>query len=121
MKRKIRNWIIKKLVGKKWFEDCELLTLEKYGLQCMIDYFTKFPVKYEGEERDLERMRLCIKLIDIIIEEPYNCKVNLRNMKRFTEWTDTEHPEYFGDYLYLLKATNLYYELRKNWTKNWWV
>ena len=121
MKRKIRNLIIKMLVGKKWFEDCELLTLEKYGLQCMIDYFTKFPVKYEGEDRDLERMKLCIRLIDIIIEEPYNFKVNLKNRYRFTAWSDTEHPEYFNDYLYLLKAKNLYYELRKNWTNNWWI
>ena len=112
-----------------------LLKLEQSKLKEMKAYFeTKFVRETFDHENDIKWISICIKLIDIIIEsnvydtpEEVNKYVNIRNMKRFyrlkkgTTWDKVEnHVKHWPNDLRILKAENLYYEIRKHYTRGWW-
>lgn len=80
---------------------------------------------------DIRWISICIKLLDIIIDEPEDQRyVNTRNMWRFIKPTDyvkgvkKENVEqYYKSYpqdLRWVKAEHLYYEIRKRYTSGWW-
>ena len=106
-----------------------LMTLEKEKLINMANYFSKSRLVV-GWENDVKWINYCIKLINIIIEDdfPYNKvdahKINFKNVKRFYnrhELTNNDMEDsYIKNMIYTLKAENLYYEIRKNYTRNWW-
>lgn len=48
----------------RWYEYSQLYQTLRFFLQNMIRYFEGSRVQYVGIERDIEYMRLCIKLID---------------------------------------------------------
>ena len=89
------------------------LQIEKARLEEMIYYFENCGFAQHGE--DIRWMKKCVKLLEIMIEEPItNTSVNIRNANRFGEFGN---PAYF---LYLKKASDLYYEIRKRHTDSWW-
>lgn len=109
-----------------------LLKLERSKLEEMKSYFeTKFVRETFEHENDIKWIGICIKLIDIIVdqseEHPY---VNTNNLWRFIRSTDcvkgvekkdVEH--YYKSYpqdLRWIKAEYLYYEIRKRYTSHWW-
>lgn len=111
-----------------------LLKLEQAKLREMKAYFeTKFVRETFDHENDIKWIDICIKLIDVILEEdiessdnvPY---VNIRNMQRFYRlrdksitWDKVEkHVKRWPNDLRVLKAENLYYEIRKEYTRGWW-
>jgi hypothetical protein len=80
---------------------------------------------------DIRWIGICIKLIDIIVNEPEEHPyVNTQNIWRFirptdyvkgVEKEDVEH--YYKSYpqdLRWVKAEHLYYEIRKFYTSRWW-
>ena len=107
-----------------------LLRLEQAKLQEMANYFVKQQDWFD-HTNDLKWINICIRLIDIIVdypeEHPY---VNTQNIWRFirptdyvkgVEKVDVEH--YYNSYpqdLRYVKAEHLYYEIRKQYTGNWW-
>ena len=48
----------------RWYEYSQLYQTLRFLLQNMIKYFESSRTQYVGMERDIEYMRLCIKLID---------------------------------------------------------
>lgn len=106
-----------------------LMTLEKEKLINMANYFSKSRLVV-GWENDVKWINYCIKLINIIIEDDFPVRnnedkyVNLRNVKRFYnchELTNNDMEDsYIKNMIYTLKAENLYYEIRKNYTRKWW-
>ena len=98
----------------------------------MKNYFeSKFSRETFDHENDIKWISICIKLLDIIIDEPEgHSYVNTRNMWRFirntklakgVEKEDVEH--YYKSYpqdLRWVKAEYLYYEIRKRYTSHWW-
>ena len=112
-----------------------LLKLERSKLKEMKNYFeSKFSRETFDHENDIKWIGICIKLIDIIIEsnvydtpEEVNKYVNTRNMKRFyhlgkgVTWDKVEeYVKHWPNDLRILKAENLYYEIRKHYTRGWW-
>lgn len=106
-----------------------LMVLEREKLKNMAEYFSKSRLVV-GWENDVKWINYCIKLIDIIIDDDFPLHnsedkyVNFRNIKRFywrNELSDYDmKSRYIKDIVYTLKAENLYYEIRKNYTRNWW-
>lgn len=106
-----------------------LMTLEKEKLINMANYFSKSRLVV-GWENDVKWINYCIKLINIIIEDDFPDnkvgvhKINFKNVKRFYnrhELTNNDMEDsYIKNMIYTLKAENLYYEIRKNYTRNWW-
>ena len=110
-----------------------LLRLEQSKLREIKSYFeTKFVRETFDHENDIKWIDICIKLIDVILEEdiesfdnvPY---VNIRNMRRFyrlgkrVTWDKVEsYVKKWPNDLRVLKAENLYYEIRKEYTRGWW-
>lgn len=112
-----------------------LLELERSKLEEIKAYFeTKFVRETFDHENDIKWIGICIKLIDIITEssvydtpEEVNKYVNTRNIKRFyhlgkgVTWDKVEeHVKQWPNDLRILKAENLYYEIRKHYTRGWW-
>lgn len=114
-KRKLIRAVIK---GYDW--DYEyLLALEKAKLENMRDYFATSKIAV-GNEREAERIALCVRLLDIMIEEPiYYGYVNCNNAFRFGVSADFSG-EFVRSTLRICKAEQLYYKLRANWTGYWW-
>lgn len=103
-----------------------------------------------SHERDIYWINVCIKLLDILIEDDlweyqtengkvyksddvieehfdslravFNRYVNTTNAARFTNIYDEEALGYdtFRHYIYTKKAENLYYEILKNEIYGWW-
>lgn len=110
-----------------------LLKLERSKLKEMKTYFeTKFVRETFDHENDIKWIGICIKLIDIILEEDIESfdndhYVNIRNMQRFyllrkgVTWDKVEsYVKKWPNDLRILKAENLYYEIRKYYTRYWW-
>lgn len=112
-----------------------LLKLEQSKLKEMKAYFeTKFVRETFDHENDIKWIDICIKLIDIITEsnvydtpEEINKYVNTSNIKRFyhlrkgVTWDKVEaYVKRWPNDLRILKAENLYYEIRKHYTRYWW-
>lgn len=114
-----------------------LLILEQAKLKEMRSYFMSS--LYFDHSNDIKWIDKCIQLIDIMLENdplddasntPY---VNIRNMKRFyrlrknqatqsmPSWDDVEkYVRKYPNDLRILKAENLYYEIRREYTTRWW-
>ena len=107
-----------------------LLRLEQAKLCEMKRYFEITNGTFD-HTNDIRWIGICIKLLDIIINEPEaRSYINTRNMWRFirptdcvkgVEKEDVEH--YYKSYpqdLRWVKAEYLYYEIRKRYTSHWW-
>lgn len=101
------------------FDYTSILLVEKHQISRLRNVIEKTEF-YEGYERDVEIMNTAIKLIDIIIDEPFDVEVNLRNGYRFDEGFKIKDSDVYKSIVYINKAWNLYYKIRKQYTRNWW-
>lgn len=107
-----------------------LLKLERSKLKEIRDYCVTSNVV--DHDNNIKWMNMCIKLLDIIIDDDgqdSNRKMNYNNIDRFIRkpikdgvlWDDVVdyYKKYPDDYRFA-KAWYLYFEIRKNYTGNWW-
>lgn len=77
---------------------------------------------FSGDFKEVEiNGRMCIRPENL----EYKCfvKVNLRNMDRFLKGDSKNHKEIYQKYpheIYIMKARNLYHEIRKQCEETWW-
>lgn len=126
----LSHWkFIKTAIFSNPYDWTYLFQVEKAKLEEMRDYMERSEVVDHEENGNLRWVGICIRLLDIIIEEPEECPyVNLRNAYRYyprfliedkkEAWLDyvKEYPQE----LRWQKAYNLYYEIRKEYTTSWW-
>lgn len=125
-----RYEVIVKAITSPPYDWSYLLRLEQAKLREMKRYFELTNGTFDHTD-DIRWINICIKLLDIIINEPEDhLYVNTRNMWRFirptdyakgVEKEDVEH--YYNLYpqdLRWVKANQLYYEIRKQYTHRWW-
>lgn len=124
---------IKKL--KKWSkiirEDCDwdyiyLLKIERQKIQNMKNYLAEYRFP-----DIISKMDLCLRILNIIIGEEIEnpTYVNDRNIKRFFSNIDLEYlrnlkeknPLWYYNEIRNEKAWKLYYKLREQYTRSWWV
>lgn len=115
----------KKLVTSHydWYN---LLALERFKINAMAKDFEKHH-SYVGWENDVRDMKLCVKLLDIIMEEDSISKnwekeihyINIKNYKRFLF---SEPSNYYLHKLELrrIKALHLYNKIRNRVLRWWW-
>lgn len=102
-----------------------LLHLERFKINAMAKDFEKAKW-YIGYEIDVRDMKLCIKLIDIILEEDTIsknwekeiCYINTKNYKRFISPCPDKY--LFKLELRRLKALYLYNKIRNRILRWWW-
>lgn len=138
---RIKQWCETNLTRARWdviveaissppFDWSYLSRLERAKLHEMKSYFELTNGTFD-HTNDIRWISICIKLLDIIIDEPEDQRyVNTHNMWRFirnttlaegVEKDDVEH--YYKLYpqdLRWVKAEHLYYEIRKRYTSRWW-
>jgi hypothetical protein len=125
-----RYEVIAEAITSPPFDWSYLLRLERVKLREMKSYFELTNGTFD-HTNDIRWIGICIKLLDIIIEEPEEHPyINTRNMWRFVNGAefakdvvkqDVEH--YYKSYpqdLRWVKAYHLYYEIRKQYTYRWW-
>lgn len=97
-----------------------LLYVERRKLEQMSEYFTKTKM-FVGVERQIERINLCIKLIDIFLQEgeetsgtksPY---INHKNYYKFLK-----NPDSPLETLRAEKALYLYHMIKYRYLQYWW-
>lgn len=114
----------KKLVTSH-YDGYYLLTLERFKINAMAKDFEKHHF-YVGWEDDVRDMKLCVKLLDIIMgEDPVGknwekeiCYINTKNYKRFL----SSEPDKYLLKLELrrVKALHLYNKIRNRVLRWWW-
>ena len=72
----------------RWYEYSQLYQTLRFLLQNMIRYFESSRVQYVGIERDLEYMRLCIKLIDRLEFDYYEERAMEELEKRWGKYVE---------------------------------
>lgn len=105
-----------------------LLRLEREKIREIRDYFISSNIV--DHTNDIKWMNICIKLLDILIENSTDVDpktLNYKNIKRFikpkmdVDWEDVlNYYDTFPDDYRYAKAWYLYFEIRKNYTGNWW-
>lgn len=124
----------KRIWGKPW-DYSYLLILEYHKLKEMANHFEKHKY-FEGWEEVVKEIRLCLKLIDIVLERDpkrycinsgrVRTYVNVRNCDRFcSKWECSvirKRPdnELFKDSLRTSKALYLYNKIRAYKMQRWW-
>ena len=103
-----------------------LLALERFKINAMAKDFEKHH-SYVGWEKDVRDMKLCVKLLDIIMDEDSInknwekeiCYINTKNYKRFVS---IEPSKYYLEKLELrrIKALHLYNKIRNRVLRWWW-
>ena len=136
----IKFWCEHNLTVCKWklvktaltghpFDSEYLMDLEKAKLQEMLAYFQISNIV--DHRNNIKWIKMCIKLIDIIendgVWESEPTYVNINNFYRFVKVRYDIPMESVKEYqikypqdLRYSKALHLYYEIRKNYTYNWW-
>lgn len=112
------------------FDGEYLLVLEKSHLEKMLKYYSDPKNQIVvGQEYIIRQISICIKLIDIILNNDLisnTTYVNVRNANRFLSTHEMIGLEknktsiYVLDELYKCKAESLYYNIRKKFTRTWW-
>lgn len=133
----------KRIWGKPW-DYGYLLKLEQYKIREMCDYIQKYHT-HIGWEKQIREMTICIKLIDIILEEdiyykswlhncfesiphkdlPFPVYVNVRNYKRFIPCLDINKYNksllpHLHSNIRIEKALYLYNKIRAYRMQSWW-
>jgi hypothetical protein len=116
----------KRVWGYEW-DYYYLLNLERIKLREMANYTKKRKIILNWE-RQFKEYELCIKLIDIILEEDpqYKSYINTKNKKRFGYHNDIIFSNDLILNYYLLsirksKALYLYNKIRSYRLPTWWV
>lgn len=157
----VRAWIKYHIFSKGFFhllstvlksypyQESYLLEIERAKIKEMADYIEKNK-RFVGWEYVVRDMRICVKLIGIMLEDnqlfhfngnliftkkedgnyevgktddfEYKCdvKVNVKNIDRFV---DKQHQKFYLDMpheLYIQKASYLYHKIRYEREKEWW-
>ena len=108
-----------------------LLVLEKTHLEKMLKYYSNPKNQIAvGQEYIIRQISICINLLTILLDDKLldrTTYVNFKNANRFLSTYELINLEknkaniYMIDELYKCKAESLYYNIRKNFTKTWWV
>ena len=114
------------------FDYSSILEAERHQLKRVIKSIDKYR-SHVNVERDLFWMRMCVYLLDVIIDNTHdewngkdivmNKYCNTRNYKRFfpNMSEDTKNKlKYFPNDLYEHKAWNLYHKIRLEYMRSWW-
>ena len=119
------------------FDHSSILAVEEHQLIRVRDSIIRYH-NYVNYNYDVNRINLALYLLEIIKEEgkivmtegKWYCPVyaNTKNANRFNSYvaknlnnSDLEYVELMKGYLYTEKAWHLYYKLREQYTRNWWV
>lgn len=125
---KSQKRLVKAAIRGGDFDYGYLLELEKIKLQNMYDYFSLSQMT-DDWKRVCSQIKICINLLDIILNGSYNKYVNLNNFKRFIKAIDSKNCDKtklldfyrkFPSDFAVLKAEHLYYKMRYWYTKTWW-
>lgn len=127
--RKAKWYVIREAISGHPYDSCFLLKLEQAKLKEMLEYFQRSDIV--DHTNDIKWIKICINLLDIIINEPEDQRyINIENMWRFvwpTDYTkgvekeDVEHYyKLYPQHLRWVKANHLYYEIRNIYTSRWW-
>lgn len=133
----------KRIWGKPW-DYGYLLKLEQYKIREMRDYIQKYHTHLRWENQ-VREMTICIKLIDIILEEdiyykswlhncyvsiphkdlPFPVYINVRNYKRFIPTLDIQKCNksllpHLHSNIRKEKAMYLYNKIRAYRMQSWW-
>lgn len=105
--------------------------MEQHQIKRVRDSIKKYR-NHLNFERDIERMNLALRLLDIILDEASSilhrendtwiCSkyVNTQNIQRYIlSDVDKSHAIIKTD-LYYRKAWHIYHELREEWLLTWW-
>ena len=134
---RIKNWVetnvtvshskvVREAMCGSPFDWSDLLELEKVKLEEMYNHFGKS--WHVDHKHHMKWIKICIDLLDIMINEPEvdPSRINTNNCMRFStrhKCPDTDVIAYYKRWpndLRYLKAKNLYYEIRKEHTDEWW-
>lgn len=94
-----------------------ILRSEMHHLKMLYNGINKCKIPIDAK-KDLQRISLCIKLLEIVNDDLMSIKYpkcNINNFKRFSDWGCKD---FFTDYpgeLYQMKAWYLYNEIRKKY------
>lgn len=108
------------------FDFSSILLVEQHQIKRVRDSIQKYH-NHINADRDVERMNTALKLLDIVLNQPYPLQdtyVNIHNAKRFG-WNREElligdNARVFLPDLRETKAWHIYNEFRKNWLLTWW-
>lgn len=121
MKKNYRSW--RKLFRKDYdFDFAFMLYIEKRKLQNMMKYFIKSNYT-ENNDIIVRDLKLCIYLLNIILNDDYTHYINLKNGSRFFNKFKLEFINTYPEYKYTLgcaKAWHLYHLIRYYRMKTWW-
>lgn len=130
-------WIYKKILwNQRDWDYAYLLNLEKFKFSLMIKHFINNP--YVDHDNDIKWISICIKLIDIILEEDSSYSFDLKTKKcNITKYVNTNNSSRFVKNLFASqdsieliiykkeilrqqKALYLYNKIRYNYLYGWW-
>lgn len=118
-------WKFKSIVWKHRDWDYSFnLNMEYFQLQLLYNAIEKTQ-SFEGSEIVLERMKLTLNLLRIIINDKIleNKYVNDKNLHRFLPLlsdTSSINYKFLKENLYLEKVWNLYHKARAIYMRKWW-
>lgn len=97
-----------------------MLMLEQHKLKQMLEHHEKYRT-FEEVENVIRDLKLCIELLDIVIEDDFRSKkyVNFRNKDRFDKGHNVFYKQYPGT-LRNTKAWYLYNKIKTYKLDNWW-
>lgn len=112
------------------FDYSSVLAVEKHQLQRLYNSINKYR-NHVDYERDLNKIKLAIKLLDIYMEEvplqdydsvEWKCivYVNTKNLSRFFPVGIVSNPELIKIHLYQEKAWYLYHKVKERYMRSWW-
>lgn len=105
--------------------------MEQHQIRRVRDSIKKYH-NHVDAERDVERMNLAIRLLDIILDEASSilhvendtwvCSkyVNTKNIGRYRSLTPNVNHSIIKADLYYQKAWRIYHKLREEWLTSWW-
>jgi len=72
----------------RWYEYTDIYGIIKFSLQKTIEHFESSQVQHTDTQRDVEYMRLCIKLIDRLQTDYYDERMEEELQKRWGNYRD---------------------------------
>lgn len=123
--KRLKMWFSYWKITKKLYDydySC-VLYAELHHLKILYNGINKYR-SHINAERDLQRIKLCIKLLKIstdnFIYADKTLKCNLKNYKRFLPYVKKELLVQYPGELYQQKAWKLYHMIREKYMFQWW-
>ena len=133
IKRPGYDKMIKSAIEWEWFDYGYMFDIEKAELETMIQHYESKDALSAEAENVAKQMKLCLKLLNIVIDDGLSLwhfnknrkiqtdiYVNTRNMHRFVDKKYENHYLAWPADLYVMKALYLYHAIRARFDKTWW-